>query len=102
MSGPPNTCDDSLSFYKTEKRAKRKDILPAKDAEIAALKEAACEWAVSRWKAEVENRPMQNIHRRSLDDTWRQVIRHFDGDDVALCGPAHDERAALEMSGGVK
>lgn len=48
-------------------------------------------WAVSRWCAEVKNRPLQNIHRRSLDTTWRQVIRHFGGDDVLLCGPPHDE-----------
>jgi len=48
-------------------------------------------WAVSRWEAEVKNRPLQNIHRRSLDDTWRQVIRHYGGDDVGLCGLPHDE-----------
>lgn len=48
-------------------------------------------WAVSRWEAEVKNRPLQNIHRRSLDTTWRQVIRYFGGDDFGLCGPAHDE-----------
>jgi hypothetical protein len=47
-------------------------------------------WAVSRWEAEVKNRPLQNVHRRSLDDTWRQVIRHFGGDDLILCGPPHD------------
>jgi hypothetical protein len=52
-------------------------------------------WAVGRWDAEVKNRPLRNIHRRSLDDTWRQVIRHFGGDDEGLCGPAHDELLAL-------
>lgn len=52
-------------------------------------------WAVSRWEAEVKNRPLQNIHRRSLDDTWRQVIRHFGGDDAGLCGPPHDELLSL-------
>lgn len=51
---------------------------------------ADVEWAVSRWRSEVANRPMQNIHRRALDTTWRQVIRHFGGDDIELCGPAHD------------
>lgn len=51
-------------------------------------------WAVGRWNAEVLNRPLQNIHRRSLDDTWRQVIRHFGGDDRELCGPT------LTRSGG--
>lgn len=48
-------------------------------------------WAVSRWEAEVQNRPLQNVHRRSLDATWRQVIRHFGGDDRMLVGPTHDE-----------
>lgn len=49
------------------------------------------DWAVSRWAAEVKLRPLQNVHRRSLDDTWRQVIRQFGGNDKMLCGPAHGE-----------
>ena len=63
----------------------------------AALTEAqlrakgdALEWAVSRWLDEVSNRPLANVHRRTLDDTWRQVIRHFGGDPDALVGPSHD------------
>lgn len=48
-------------------------------------------WAVGRWNAEVLLRPLQNIHRRALDTTWRQVIRHFGGDDEQLCGPRHDQ-----------
>lgn len=63
-------------------------------AATRAEREANVNWVVSRWKAEVENRPMQNVHRRSLDDTWRQVIRHFGCDDRVLCGPPHDEIAA--------
>jgi hypothetical protein len=55
-------------------------------------------WAVSRWETEVKNRPLQNIHRRSLDTTWRQVIRHFGGDDVGLCGLPHDELLTLNES----
>lgn len=55
-------------------------------------------WAVSRWRAEVENRPLVNIHRRSLDDAWRQVIRHHGGDDEALVGPRHDD--LLEATDG--
>lgn len=47
-------------------------------------------WAVARWQAEVANRPLQNIHRRTLDTTWRQVIRRFGGDTDALVGPHHD------------
>jgi hypothetical protein len=49
------------------------------------------DWAVARWHAEVRHRPLKNMHRRSLDDTWRQVIRRLGGDDVALCGPKHDD-----------
>lgn len=48
-------------------------------------------WAVERWNAEVKNRPLQNVHRRALDTTWRQVIRFAGGDDVALVGAPHDE-----------
>jgi hypothetical protein len=48
------------------------------------------EWAVARWQAEVANRPLVNVHRRSLDDAWRQVIRYFGGDPDALVGPSHD------------
>ena len=48
-------------------------------------------WAVGRWRAEVENRPLVNVHRRSLDDAWRQVIRYAGGDDEALIGLPHDE-----------
>ena len=49
------------------------------------------EWAVDRWSAEVSNRPLVNVHRRALDDTWRQVIRHCGGDANALIGPSHSE-----------
>lgn len=51
-------------------------------------------WAVDQWHLQVAERPLVNIHRRSLDDVWRQVIRHFGGDDTALCGPPHDELVA--------
>lgn len=53
--------------------------------------QAVVDWAASRWQSEVANRPLQNIHRRTLDDTWRQVVRHFGGDDKMLLGPSHDE-----------
>ncbi|HZW25150.1 MAG TPA: hypothetical protein VFF26_06685 [Gallionella sp.] len=48
------------------------------------------EWAVSRWKSEVENRPLENKNRRPLDDVWRQVVRFAGGDPDALLGPSHD------------
>ncbi|PYE13389.1 restriction alleviation protein Lar [Paraburkholderia silvatlantica] len=47
------------------------------------------QWAVGRWNAEVKNRPIANVHRRALDDTWRQVIRHCGGDPDTLVGPSH-------------
>jgi hypothetical protein len=52
------------------------------------------EWAVERWEEEVKNRPLTNVHRRTLDDTWRQVIRNCGGDDVSLLGPRHDDLIA--------
>jgi hypothetical protein len=52
---------------------------------------AEVKWAVEQWQQEVANRPMHNVHRRTLDNTWRQVIRRHGGDDVSLCGPKHDD-----------
>ena len=66
----------------------------AKDEWIAGMA-AVREYAVSRWKAEVENRPLENKHRRTLDDVWRQVISHTGGDPESLLGPCHDALAAL-------
>jgi hypothetical protein len=54
-------------------------------------KDGLLHWAVERWHAEVAHRPIVNVHRRSLDDTWRQVIRRLGGDPLSLIGPAHDE-----------
>lgn len=31
-------------------------------------------WVEQRWDAEVKHRPMENIHRRTLDGTWKQVL----------------------------
>ncbi|HHE7821418.1 TPA: hypothetical protein ACPFLH_001117 [Pseudomonas aeruginosa] len=55
------------------------------------------EWAVGRWHAEVSLRPLINVHRRALDDTWRQVIRRLGGDTGLLCGPSHDELLAAAL-----
>lgn len=55
----------------------------------------AAEWAIKKWHDEVLHRPLQNIHRRTLDDTWRQVIRHFGQDpDSVLPLADHDTLAA--------
>lgn len=60
----------------------------------------ARDWAIERWQSEVAHRPLQNIHRRTLDDTWRQVIRHFGGDDELICGPRHDELVDIAAEAG--
>jgi len=65
---------------------------------IAAREPALLEWAVSRWNAEVSQRPLVNVNRRPLDDTWRQVIRYAGGNDRELIGPTHDELLANEAS----
>jgi len=36
------------------------------------------EWAKSRYKAEVDNRPYENIHRQTLKETWGQIIKKID------------------------
>lgn len=92
----------------TDEALTASQCLKLADAEIADLRAAlrqpgalpddaedAARWAAERWTAEVANRPLANVHRRTLDDTWRQVIRHFGGDPDALIGPSHDALLAL-------
>ncbi len=67
------------------------DGAPQAEAPIPTL----LDWAVGRWNAEVRNRPLQNVYRRILDDTWRQVIRFAGGDPKALVGPDHDTLVAV-------
>ena len=67
------------------------NFVPLYTAPPAQTPDEAVEWAVERWNAEVKNRPPVNKNRRTLDDTWRQVIRHFGGEPDALLGPAHDD-----------
>ncbi len=55
------------------------------------------DWAVSRWRAEVERRPLVNIHRRTLDSTWRQVIRFAGGRPDDLIGHDHDTLVAQRI-----
>ncbi len=61
-------------------------------------------WAVSRWDAEVSNRPLVNVHRRTLDDCWRQVVRYFGGNPDKLLGASHDTLLAASTTNpqGVK
>jgi hypothetical protein len=61
--------------------------------QLAALRDqqpTLLAWAVGRWRAEVQERPLSNRNRRQLDDAWRQVIRFAGGNPDALIGPAHD------------
>jgi hypothetical protein len=44
-------------------------------AEIGAQIRMLQVWADDRWDAEVGNRPEENIYRRCLDETWKQVQR---------------------------
>lgn len=63
---------------------------PAKLASVVS-RQVVIDWAVERWTLEVSERPLGNIHRRSLDDAWRQFIRYLGADDVSLLGPRHDD-----------
>ena len=40
-------------------------------------------WANGRWSAEVEHRPDVNIHKRTLNTTWKQVINKLESELVA-------------------
>lgn len=57
-------------------------------------------YAVDQWIAEVSCRPLVNIHRRTLDGTWRQVMRMYGGDPDALVGPSHDDLLARAQQEG--
>lgn len=48
-------------------------------------------WVCDQWHEEVAVRPLVNVNRRTLDDTWRKVLRYLGADDVKLLGPAHDD-----------
>lgn len=56
--------------------------------------ESLSEWALSRWIAEVKDRPLQNIHRKTLDNTWRQIYRKLTG-GKEIPYPTHEERLGL-------
>lgn len=72
--------------------------LNAKLGEQQSVPDGLLDWAVDRWHAEVSQRPLINIHRRALDETWRQIIRKLGGAPVDLCGPAHADLLAAAPS----
>ncbi len=73
-----------------ETRLLRKCWEAAQESSTIALRE----WAVNGWRSEVQFRPMVNVHRRTLDDCWRQVMRYAGLDPVEAVGPAHDDLLA--------
>ena len=80
--------------------AEMASIRAAITAALAAERErsmiALREWAVLRWRDEVQNRPLVNKNRRPLDDTWRQVMRYAGLDPDEAVGPSHDVIRAQE------
>lgn len=52
------------------------------------------DWAIEQWRKQVQHRPLRNVHRRTLDDVWRQVIRWTGANPETLIGPTHDELLA--------
>ncbi|HBO0237953.1 hypothetical protein V3399_30220 [Pseudomonas aeruginosa] len=82
--------DEDMRAIQNFLRAISADVLTQAQHSVPEL----LEWAVGRWHAEVSLRPLINVHRRALDDTWRQVIRRLGGDTGLLCGPSHDELLA--------
>ncbi|PVX86428.1 hypothetical protein [Paraburkholderia unamae] len=74
------------------------DLINERDDERAnydRIRHGLARWAAQRWSDEVRNRPLINVHRRALDDTWRQVIRYCGADDVAMLGPTHGDLVAV-------
>lgn len=55
------------------------------------------EWAVTRWREDVQYRPLVNIYRAGMDKAYRCVIRHAGGDPEAIIGPAHSELVARDI-----
>ncbi|MFD2299934.1 hypothetical protein QRO11_03565 [Paracidovorax citrulli] len=65
---------------------------------LDALTTNGLAWAIHRWEDEVKHRPLINVHRRSLDGAWRQVVRYFGGSPETLLGPSHDELVAAPQA----
>ena len=81
--------DLSMALHQADS-ATQVAVATAREKDLIALRE----WAVNGWRSEVQFRPMVNIHRRSLDDCWRQVMRYAGLDPVEAVGPSHDDLLA--------
>lgn len=69
-------------------------MTPDSDLNTSVEGSPLLEWAIDQWGKQVKYRPLVNVHRRSLDDVWRQVIRWAGGEPTSLVGPSHDELLA--------
>ncbi len=78
-----------------------------RDDELKALAHIDwIEWAAAKWRSEVQNRPLCNVHRAALDGAYRSVITQAGGDPEVLLGAdhwtlceAHPEEAAKHAPG---
>jgi hypothetical protein len=94
---PGNMCgwlDDACTSADIAHDVLRKLLADAAPQPVATQAGELLGWAIGRWTDEVANRPLINVHRRTLDSTWRQVIKYAGGDDVLLIGPRHDDLVA--------
>lgn len=92
----PQTPDQTGLFYRWDVDQLRSEVIwrTAAMEGRAKCEETLLAWGVGKWNDEVKNRPLVNVHRRTLDGTWRQVIRYAGGDPVKLLGAGHDELVA--------
>ncbi len=99
LANTPESAARARDMHPDYMSASCSDVMRAVDREMHQ-RAALLDWAVERWHAEVSQRPLVNVNRRSIDDTWRQIIRKLGGDPVDLCGPDHD--TLLASAEGVK
>ena len=75
--------------YKFEEFAKENDVEPNENNYACWLhgyglgqfrsKIKLLQWCNDRKKAETEDRPDENIHKRTLIETWNQIIKKIKG-----------------------
>ena len=99
LANTPESAARARDMHPDYMSASCSDVMRAVDREMHQRADLL-DWAVERWYAEVSQRPLHNVHRRSIDDTWRQVIRRLGGDPAELCGPDHDTLIAAGPSAG--
>ena len=98
LANTPESAARARDMHPDYMSASCSDVMMAVDREMHQRADLL-DWAVERWHAEVSQRPLVNVNRRSIDDTWRQIIRKLGGDPVDLCGPDHDTLLASAEGG---